>query len=91
MRWRCVAHILAAYIDQITKSLLRQIADRLCASIGQDILDCLFSRSTLEPLSRRSPVSSRTFKPFFFFILALAYTGTFFHSRSEFVFPYEYT
>ncbi|KAF8627820.1 hypothetical protein AX15_004241 [Amanita polypyramis BW_CC] len=51
-----------------------EIADRLCASIGQDILDCLFSRSTLEPLSRRVPVSSHTFKPFLYFILATLYT-----------------
>lgn len=50
-----------------------EIGDRLCASIGQDILDCLFSRSTLEPLSRRRPVSSHTFRPFLFFFLALAY------------------
>ncbi|PPQ90536.1 hypothetical protein CVT25_015850 [Psilocybe cyanescens] len=51
-----------------------EIGDRLCASIGQDILDCLFSRSTLEPLSRRIPVSTHTFRPFLFFFLALAYT-----------------
>ncbi|KAF4620641.1 hypothetical protein D9613_000239 [Agrocybe pediades] len=50
-----------------------EIGDRLCASIGQDILDCLFSRSTLEPLSRRVPVSTHTFRPFLFFFLALAY------------------
>ncbi|KAF9522652.1 eukaryotic membrane protein family-domain-containing protein [Crepidotus variabilis] len=50
-----------------------EIGDRLCASIGQDILDCLFSRSTLEPLSRRKPVTSNTFRPFLFFSLALAY------------------
>ncbi|CAA7260584.1 unnamed protein product [Cyclocybe aegerita] len=50
-----------------------EIADRLCASIGQDILDCLFSRSTLEPLSHRVPVSTDTIRPFLFFALALAY------------------
>lgn len=50
-----------------------EIADRLCASIGQDILDCLFSRSTLEPLTNRRPVSSDTLRPFFFFALALAH------------------
>ncbi|KAJ7188297.1 eukaryotic membrane protein family-domain-containing protein [Mycena filopes] len=37
-----------------------EIGDRLCASIGQDILDCLFSRSTLEPLSHRHPLTSHT-------------------------------
>ncbi|KAF5393335.1 hypothetical protein D9757_000567 [Collybiopsis confluens] len=50
-----------------------EIGDRLCASIGQDILDCLFSRSTLEPLSHRVPVSSHTFRPFVFFFLATVY------------------
>ncbi|KAF8732630.1 hypothetical protein AX14_004135 [Amanita brunnescens Koide BX004] len=51
-----------------------EIADRLCASIGQDILDCLFSRSTLEPLSRHVPVSSQIFRPFIYFFLATMYT-----------------
>ncbi|KAI5889612.1 DUF747-domain-containing protein [Schizophyllum commune H4-8] len=50
-----------------------EIADRLCASIGQDILDCLFSRSTLEPLSHRVPVTVHTFRPMMYFVLALAY------------------
>ncbi|TFK44218.1 eukaryotic membrane protein family-domain-containing protein [Crucibulum laeve] len=50
-----------------------EIGDRLCASIGQDILDCLFSRSTLEPLSHRIPVTTHTFRPFLFFILATMY------------------
>ncbi|KAK7057215.1 eukaryotic membrane protein family-domain-containing protein [Favolaschia claudopus] len=50
-----------------------EIGDRLCASIGQDILDCLFSRSTLEPLSRRVPVTSHTFRPLLFFVLATLY------------------
>lgn len=50
-----------------------EIADRLCASIGQDILDSLFSRSILEPLSHRIPVTTDTFRPFFFFFLATLY------------------
>ncbi|OAX44130.1 DUF747-domain-containing protein [Rhizopogon vinicolor AM-OR11-026] len=50
-----------------------EIADRLCASIGQDILDCLFSRSTLEVLSRRVPFTSNTLRPFAFFGLAIFY------------------
>ncbi|KAF8629188.1 hypothetical protein AX17_005773 [Amanita inopinata Kibby_2008] len=50
-----------------------EIADRLCASIGQDILDCLFSRSTLEPLTSRVPVSAHTFRPFLYFFLAALY------------------
>ncbi|KXN90816.1 hypothetical protein AN958_03470 [Leucoagaricus sp. SymC.cos] len=51
-----------------------EIADRLCASIGQDILDCLFSRSTLEPLSHRIPVTADTLTPFLYFFLATMYT-----------------
>jgi len=54
-----------------------EIGDRLCASIGQDILDSLFSRSTLEPLSHRMPMTTHTFRPFLFFFLALAYNGWF--------------
>lgn len=50
-----------------------EIADRLCASIGQDILDCLFSRSTLEPLSHRIPLTTNTFTPFLYFFLATMY------------------
>ncbi|KAG5341035.1 hypothetical protein C0989_012031 [Termitomyces sp. Mn162] len=53
-----------------------EIGDRLCASIGQDILDCLFSRSTLEPLSHRMPMTSHTFRPFLYFALATAYIVT---------------
>jgi hypothetical protein len=59
-----------------------QIADRLCASIGQDILDCLFSRSTLEYLSRRKPLTSHTFRPFLFFGLATLYNGQSLPSQS---------
>lgn len=51
-----------------------EIADRLCASIGQDILDCLFSRSTLLLLSRRLPVTTHTIRPVVFFLLATLYT-----------------
>ncbi|KAI9461232.1 eukaryotic membrane protein family-domain-containing protein [Lactarius psammicola] len=53
-----------------------EIADRLCASIGQDILDCLFSRSTLLLLSRRLPVTTHTIRPVAFFLLATLYTVT---------------
>ncbi|KAG8817817.1 hypothetical protein FRC19_011133, partial [Serendipita sp. 401] len=51
-----------------------EIADRLCTSIGQDIIDCLFSRSTLSPLSLNQPVSRRTFLPLLHFTLAVLYT-----------------
>lgn len=50
-----------------------EIADRLCASIGQDIIDCLFSRSTLLLLSRRVPLSTHTLRPILFFGLATLY------------------
>ncbi|KDQ57592.1 hypothetical protein JAAARDRAFT_58180 [Jaapia argillacea MUCL 33604] len=52
-----------------------EIADRLLCSIGQDILDCLFSRPTLDPLASksRSKSASRAFKPVWFFIMAVAY------------------
>ncbi|KAI0655987.1 eukaryotic membrane protein family-domain-containing protein [Cubamyces menziesii] len=51
-----------------------EIADRLCASIGQDIIDCLFSRSTLEVISHRKRPTSDTLRPFFYFLLAVVYT-----------------
>ncbi|KAH8083789.1 eukaryotic membrane protein family-domain-containing protein [Cristinia sonorae] len=50
-----------------------EIADRLCASIGQDIIDCLFSRSTLEVISHRKVPTSHTLRPVLYFILALIY------------------
>ncbi|KAI0689272.1 DUF747-domain-containing protein [Cerioporus squamosus] len=51
-----------------------EIADRLCASIGQDIIDSLFSRSTLEVISHRKRPTSHTLRPFFYFLLAVLYT-----------------
>ncbi|THH30940.1 hypothetical protein EUX98_g3240 [Antrodiella citrinella] len=51
-----------------------EIADRLCASIGQDIIDCLFSRSTLEVISHRKVPTSHTLRPVLYFVLALIYT-----------------
>lgn len=55
-----------------------QIADRLCASIGQDILDCLFSRSTLEVISHHKKPTSYIFRPVAYFSLALVYNGQYF-------------
>lgn len=52
-----------------------EIADRLCASIGQDILDCLFSRSTLETVSRGTPVTSHILRPYVYFVLATLYVA----------------
>ncbi|KAA8894234.1 eukaryotic membrane protein family-domain-containing protein [Sphaerosporella brunnea] len=45
-------------------------ADKLCAALGQDILDVLFSR---EVLDRRPDGRSKIWRPFGFFLLALAY------------------
>ncbi|KAH8119335.1 DUF747-domain-containing protein, partial [Phellopilus nigrolimitatus] len=50
-----------------------EIADRLFTSFGQDILDCVFSRSTLLLLSRRASVTSKTIRPFLFFFIATLY------------------
>ncbi|KAL5528350.1 hypothetical protein ACEPAF_7486 [Sanghuangporus sanghuang] len=50
-----------------------EIADRLCASFGQDILDCVFSRSNLLLLSRKAPVTSQTFRPIIYFLIAIVY------------------
>ncbi|KAL6310469.1 DUF747-domain-containing protein [Sparassis latifolia] len=50
-----------------------EIADRLCASIGQDIFDCLFSRSTMEIISHRKPPTSYILRPVLFFVLAVIY------------------
>ncbi|CAE6379047.1 unnamed protein product [Rhizoctonia solani] len=50
-----------------------EIADRLCTSFGQDILDCLFSRTTLLVLTYRLPLTSQTLRPFLYFGLASCY------------------
>ncbi|CAE6468653.1 unnamed protein product [Rhizoctonia solani] len=50
-----------------------EIADRLCTSFGQDILDCLFSRSTLLVLTYRLPLTPHTLRPFLYFGLASCY------------------
>ncbi|OJJ30518.1 hypothetical protein ASPWEDRAFT_46123 [Aspergillus wentii DTO 134E9] len=48
-----------------------EVSDRLFAAIGQDVLECLFSREALE---RRPDGRSKVFRPFWLFLLALAYT-----------------
>lgn len=65
-----------------------EIGDKLCGAFGQDILDTLFARETLDPSlwptrttfendsSRTSKIRHRKrerARPFFFFLLALAY------------------
>ncbi|PWN28054.1 DUF747-domain-containing protein [Jaminaea rosea] len=47
-----------------------EIFDRLCCSLGQDLLDALFSRMTL---GRRNDGSQPVARPFGFFLLALFY------------------
>ena len=47
-----------------------EIADRLCCSFGQDLLDSLFSRITL---ARRKDGSQPYLRPLGFFLLSLAY------------------
>ncbi|KAL6232223.1 hypothetical protein BDW75DRAFT_232942 [Aspergillus navahoensis] len=48
-----------------------EVSDRLFAAIGQDVLECLFSREALE---RRPDGRSKIFRPFGLFLLALVYT-----------------
>ena len=48
-----------------------EVSDKLFAAIGQDVLECLFSREALE---RRPDGRSKVFRPFGLFLLALAYT-----------------
>ena len=59
-----------------------QIADKLCSAFGQDILDTLFSKETLEAAWWSEPSEHSKQKrrrkreratPFFFFMLGLAY------------------
>jgi hypothetical protein len=47
-----------------------EVADKLLGSIGQDILECLFSRETLE---RKPDGRSKVLRPFSLFILSLLY------------------
>lgn len=52
-----------------------EIADRLCGAFGQDVLDTLFARDTLSPLSNHRHTSRKREKarPYFFFALSLGY------------------
>ncbi|KAI4169752.1 MAG: hypothetical protein LQ343_005493 [Gyalolechia ehrenbergii] len=47
-----------------------EVSDRLFSAIGQDILECLFSKEALE---RKPDGRSKVMRPFWLFILALAY------------------
>ncbi|RMZ82179.1 hypothetical protein DV738_g1712, partial [Chaetothyriales sp. CBS 135597] len=48
-----------------------EVCDRLFSAIGQDVLECLFSREALE---RKQDGRSKILRPSWLFILALAYT-----------------
>ncbi|KAJ5785199.1 uncharacterized protein N7503_010411 [Penicillium pulvis] len=56
-----------------------EVLDKLLAALGQDVLECLFSREALE---RRPNGRSKIFRPFWLFLLALVYTVA--HSISLF-------
>jgi hypothetical protein len=47
-----------------------EVFDRLLSAIGQDVLECLFSKETLE---RKPNGHSKVLRPFYLFILALVY------------------
>ena len=47
-----------------------EVCDRLFSAIGQDVLECLFSKETLE---RKPDGRSKVWTPFWMFILALCY------------------
>ncbi|KAG9016786.1 hypothetical protein FRB90_002163 [Tulasnella sp. 427] len=51
-----------------------EITDRLLISIGQDILDCMFSRSTLLLLTNHAAPSAHSLRPLLFFSLSIFYT-----------------
>ncbi|KAI9847984.1 MAG: hypothetical protein M1838_000683 [Thelocarpon superellum] len=48
-----------------------EVCDRLFSALGQDVLECLFSRETLE---RNADGRSKILRPFGMFLLALAYS-----------------
>ncbi|KAL2012147.1 hypothetical protein VTN00DRAFT_4865 [Thermoascus crustaceus] len=48
-----------------------EVSDRLFSAIGQDVLECLFSREALE---RKPDGRSKVLRPFWLFIIALVYT-----------------
>ncbi|KAF1363133.1 DUF747-domain-containing protein [Lizonia empirigonia] len=50
---------------------LLEVCDRLLSALGQDILECLFSRETLD---RNPDGRSKVMRPFWMFLLALLYT-----------------
>ncbi|KAF2657898.1 DUF747-domain-containing protein [Lophiostoma macrostomum CBS 122681] len=47
-----------------------EVCDRLLSAVGQDVLECLFSRETLD---RNADGRSKVIRPFWMFVLALVY------------------
>ncbi|KZF21149.1 DUF747-domain-containing protein [Xylona heveae TC161] len=47
-----------------------EVCDRLFSALGQDVLECLFSKETLE---RKADGRSKVIRPFWMFLLALVY------------------
>jgi hypothetical protein len=47
-----------------------EVCDRLLSAVGQDVLECLFSRETLD---RNPDGRSKVMRPFYMFVLALVY------------------
>ena len=47
-----------------------EVCDRLFSALGQDVLECLFSKETLE---RKADGRSKVLRPFWLFMLALGY------------------
>ncbi|KAL9103293.1 MAG: hypothetical protein Q9187_009023, partial [Circinaria calcarea] len=47
-----------------------EVCDRLLSALGQDVLECLFSKETLE---RKPDGRSKVLRPFWLFLLALVY------------------
>lgn len=47
-----------------------EVCDRLLSAVGQDVLECLFSRETLD---RNPDGRSKVLRPFWMFVLALVY------------------
>ncbi|KAJ9651836.1 hypothetical protein H2198_008901 [Neophaeococcomyces mojaviensis] len=52
---------------------LLEVCDRLLSAIGQDVLECLFSKEALE---RKPDGRSKVWWPFLLFLFALAYSAT---------------
>ena len=64
----------------VQRSNSLKFGDRLCAALGQDIFECLFSS---EILDRRPDGRSKIWRPFGIFLLALGYNSVFHNSPAS--------